>query len=145
MFRDAIKMAILAPFLDLAHFFAPGFDICLEERAQVSWKERGRTVSTGADAIELRKNLRVVVLEGGSGKESLTPAIPAVMSFLLGLPKAPAEQFGMVANGREFVFFKLAREESSYYAQTRTFSIESKNDLCLILSALKYLHRRALS
>ncbi len=63
-----------------------------------------------------------------------------LLSYMLGSPKPELTTYGMITNGRNFLFVKLTRQLTLEYALSRLFSLVNPgNDLYAVLSILKRL------
>ncbi|GAC1469288.1 MAG: hypothetical protein NVS2B14_14070 [Chamaesiphon sp.] len=58
---------------------------------------------------------------------------------MLDSPHVQQNTYGLIVNGREFVFLKLIKHELPKYARSYALSIERPAEFYQVLSILKYL------
>lgn len=143
--EGAVKMIVLSPLLELAGFYEPPFGIRAETETEISsFDPEEEVVVRGAiDALVLKEQLWILVIESKMSDFSLTKALPQTLSYMLASPELTT--FGLILNGSDFVFVKLERAaegqpQSAQYATSKVFSFLSPdNELADVLSILKYL------
>jgi hypothetical protein len=135
-----VKMVVLSPLLDLAGFYAPPFRVDGETSIQVSAEDEGDLIQGCIDVVVIQEQLWVTVIEAKNSEFSITKAIPQSLAYMLAAPRSDGPTFGLVLNGSEFLFLKLARGESPQYATSDLFSLLNRgNDLYFVLRFLKQL------
>jgi hypothetical protein len=87
----------------------------------------------------LQKRLWILVIESKSTKFDVITALPQALVYMLNTPNVQQPTFGLLVNGREFVFVKLVKHEKPKYARSYALSIEKENELQQVLSVLKRL------
>lgn len=139
MSEEAVKMIVLSPLLDLAGFYQPPFDIETEKSIEISAEDESIIVKDNIDVLVLQKRLWVLVIESKSTKFDVITALPQALAYMLNTPNVQQPTFGLLLNGREFVFVKLVKQEKPKYARSYALSIEKENELQQVLSILKRL------
>jgi hypothetical protein len=139
MSEEAVKMIVLSPLLDLAGFYQPPFDIETEKSIEISAEDESVIVKGNIDVLLLQKRLWVLVIESKSTKFDVITALPQALAYMLNTPNVEQPTFGLLVNGREFVFVKLVKHEKPKYARSYALSIEKENELQQVLSVLKHL------
>jgi predicted type IV restriction endonuclease len=137
MSEEAVKMVVLSPLLDLAGFYQPPFEIETEKSTEISAEDEGIRVKGNIDVLVIQKRLWVLVIESKSTKFDVISALPQALAYMLDTPNVEKPTFGLLLNGREFVFVKLVQQEKANYARSDALSIEKDHELQQVLSVLK--------
>ncbi len=135
--EEAVKMVVLSPLLDLAGFYQPPFEIETETSVEILAEEEGVKLKGNIDVLVVQKNFWILVIESKSTKFDVMVALPQALAYMLNSPNREKPTFGLLVNGREFVFVKLMQEEQKKYARSYALSIEKDNDFEQVLSVLK--------
>lgn len=64
---------------------------------------------------------------------------------MLNSPNSEKDTFGFIANGREFVFIKLSRQDPPKYSRSYALSLDREQEFYTVLSILKRLEQLASS
>ncbi|MBE9191819.1 type I restriction endonuclease subunit R [Gloeocapsopsis crepidinum LEGE 06123] len=139
MSEEAVKMVVLSPLLDLAGFYQPPFEIETETSVEISAEDDGTVVKGNIDVLVIQKRFWVLVIESKSTKFDVTVALPQAPAYMLANPSPVNPTFGLLVNGREFMFIKLVIQEHPIYARSYALSIERDRERQQILSVLKRL------
>ena len=103
-------MVVLSPLLDLAGFYQAPFRLLTEESVEIVSVDEGTIVKGKIDALVVKQRLWVLVIESKSTQYDVIQALPQALVYMLGAPNKTKPAYGLLINGREFVFLKL-----SYY------------------------------
>lgn len=133
----AVKMVVLSPLLDLAGFYQPPFSIETEAPIEISAKDEDSLVSGNIDVLVIQKQLWVLVIESKSTKFDVMTALPQSLAYMLNDTKGDKPRFGLLLNGREFVFVKLVQQDMTQYARSYALSMEREHELEQVLGSLK--------
>ncbi|MEH2118554.1 type I restriction endonuclease subunit R [Nostoc sp.] len=139
MSEEAVKMVVLSPLLDLAGFYQPPFEIETETSVEISAEDESFIVKGNIDVLVIQKRFWVLVIESKSSKFDVMTALPQALTYMLARPNPAQPTFGLLINGREFVFIKLIQQEHPWYARSYALSIERDSELHQVLSILKRL------
>lgn len=139
MSEEVVKMVVLSPLLDLAGFYQPPFEIETETSIEISAEDEGAIVKGSIDVLVIQKRFWVLVIEAKSTKFDVLMALPQALAYMLNDPNPNQPTFGLIVNGREFVFIKLIQQNQPQYARSYALSIERENELYQVLSVLKRL------
>jgi len=139
MSEEAVKMVVLSPLLDWAGFYQPPFEIETEASVEISAEDDGIVVKGNIDVLVIQKRLWVLVIESKSTIFDVTVALPQALASMLANPSPVNPTFGLLVNGREFMFIKLVIQEYPMYARSYALSIERDRERHQILSVLKRL------
>ncbi len=145
MSEEAVKMVVLSPLLDLAGFYQPPFEIETEKSTDISAEDESVIVKGNIDVLIIQKRLWVLVIESKSAKFDVITALPQALAYMLDTPNIEKPTFGLLVNGREFVFIKLVQQEKPKYARSYALSIERDTELEQILNVLKCIGQLILS
>ncbi|ABA24815.1 Protein of unknown function DUF450 (plasmid) [Trichormus variabilis ATCC 29413] len=137
MSEEVVKMVVLSPLLDLAGFYQPSFEIETETSTEISAVDENVIVKGSIDVLVVNKRLWILVIESKSTKFDVISALPQALAYILDTPNAERPTFGLLVNGREFVFIKLVQAENPKYARSDALSIEKPNEIQQVLSVLK--------
>jgi len=137
MSEEAVKMVVLSPLLDLAGFYQPPFEIETEKSTEISAVDESIIVKGNIDVLVIQKRLWVLVIESKSTKFDVTTALPQALTYILDTPNIEQPTFGLLVNGREFVFVKLVQQEKPKYARSYALSVERDTEFLQVLSVLK--------
>ena len=137
MSEEAVKMVVLSPILDLAGFYQPPFEIETETSIEISAEDEGFVVKGNIDVLVIQKRFWVLVIESKSSKLDVMVALPQALAYMLDNPNSARATFGLLVNGREFVFVKLIQQEQPKYARSYALSIERDSELYQVVSILK--------
>jgi hypothetical protein len=141
MLEGMVKMVVVSPLLDLAGFFDPPFYSTSEASMNLTAKDGKLTVRGKMDVLVLLEQLWVLVIESKRAEFSLKVGIPQVLAYMLATPEKSQPIYGLVTNGSNFTFLKLAFGASPQYTQSDVFDIERGDDLARVLQILKQLGR----
>jgi predicted type IV restriction endonuclease len=139
--EEAVKMVVLSPLLDLAGFYQSPFEIETEKSTDISAVDESITVKGNIDVLVIQKRLWVLVIESKSTKFDVITALPQALAYMLDTPNVEQPTFGLLLNGREFVFVKLVQQEKPKYARSYALSIERDTEFQQVLSVLKHISR----
>lgn len=143
--EETIKLIVLSPLLDLAGFFDPPFRFKTETTVQITVESNDVIYRGRIDALVLQENLWIVVVESKETSFSLELALPQTLAYMLANPNPEKPVFGMVTNGGNFIFIKLAIENNiPKYELSDVFSLlPLRNQLYDVLEILKRLGKIA--
>ena len=139
MSEEAVKMVVLSPLLDLAGFYQPPFEIETETSIEIAAEDEGAIVKGSIDVLVIQKRFWVLVIEAKSTKFDVLMALPQALAYMLADHNSNQPNFGLLVNGREFVFIKLIQQNQPQYARSYALSIEREDELYQVLSVLKRL------
>lgn len=133
-----VKMVVLSPLLEAAGFYQEPFRVEGETSIQVSATDEGEIIQGNIDVLIVQNQFWITVVEAKNSELSLTKALPQALAYMLANPVKDQPGFGVVMNGSEFQFLKLAHQPSPQYALSDVFSLLNRgNDLYSVLSIFK--------
>lgn len=135
-----VKMVMIGPMLKLAGFYSPPFRVKAEHKVELVTEDEGTIVRGTLDLLVLHDRFWTMLIEAKRVQYSLDAGIPQALFYMLGEPDPGQPVFGLVTNGPDFQFLKLARQDRPKYAESDRFYITNRNDeLYRVLQILKRL------
>lgn len=135
--EEAVKMVVLSPLLDLAGFYQAPFEIETETSIEIVAEEEGIKLKGNIDVLVVQNKFWILVIESKSTKFDVMIALPQALAYMLNSPNREKPTFGLLVNGREFVFMKLVQQEGIKYSRSYALSIEKDGECEQVLSVLK--------
>lgn len=139
LLENTVKLAVLAPLLDLSGLFLPPFYVSTEDTVSIEATDDGLTVQGRIDILVLKEALWLLVIESKRAEFSPKVGIPQVLSYMLAVPKQTAPVYGLVTNGTDFVFLKMVFQDGPRWGRSRQFILGQDHDLEQVLKILKHL------
>ena len=143
--EGVVKLVVLAPFLELADFYDPPFEIKGEVPVEISvsmatGEDSEETLRGRVDFLVVSQQLWVLLLESKGTEINLELAIPQILTYMMANPDPNNPIFGMATNGGSFFFLKCDRAGTPQYDISRVFShLPLQNELYEVLRILKKL------
>jgi hypothetical protein len=138
--ESIVKTVVLSPILDLAGFYEPPIRVDGELAVRVTAEDEGELIQGSIDVLAVMGSVWITVIEAKNSEFSVTKAIPQTLAYMLAEPQQAEPTFGLILNGSEFLFLKLAQGEVPQYATSNLFSMLNRgNELYRVLSILKRL------
>jgi hypothetical protein len=138
--ESIVKMVVLSPILDLAGFYEPPIRVDGEVAVRVTAEDEGELIQGSIDVLAVMGSIWITVIEAKNSEFSVTKAIPQTLAYMLAEPQQAEPTFGLILNGSEFLFLKLAQGVVPQYATSNLFSMLNRgNELYRVLSILKRL------
>jgi predicted type IV restriction endonuclease len=137
--ENTVKLAVVAPLLDLSGLFLPPFYVSTEDSVEIEATDESIVVRGRIDILVLKDRLWVLIIESKRAEFSPKVGIPQVLSYMLASPNRNRPLYGLVTNGTDFVFLKLLFQEVPRYARSRQFILGQDHDLDRVLQILKRL------
>lgn len=136
--ENTVKLAILAPLLDLAGLFLPPFYVSTEESVEIEAADQSTLVRGRIDILVMKERLWVLVVESKRAEFSVKVGIPQALAYMLAAP-TDRPLYGLVTNGADFVFLKLQQQQAPHYSRSKQFVLGQNDDLDQVLQILKQL------
>jgi predicted type IV restriction endonuclease len=137
--ENTVKLAVVAPLMDLSGLFLPPFYVSTEDSVEIEATDNSIVVRGRIDILVLKDQLWVLVIESKRAEFSPKVGIPQVLSYMLAVPNPSFPLYGLVTNGTDFVFLKLLFQEVPRYARSRQFVLGQDHDLERVLQIFKQL------
>lgn len=136
LLENTVKLAVVAPLLDLAGLFLPPFYVTTEKAVEITALADELTLRGRLDVLVLKDQLWVLVIESKRAEFSLKVGIPQVLGYMMAAPDSSLPLYGLVTNGSSFVFVKL---ESRQYARSKELILDQDEGLAKTLQIMKAL------
>ncbi len=137
--ENTVKLAVVAPLIDLSGLFLPPFYVSTEDSVEIEATDHSMVVRGRIDILVLKDQLWLLVIESKRAEFSPKVGIPQVLSYMLAASNRSIPLYGLVTNGTDFVFLKLLFQEVPRYARSRQFILGQDHDLNRVLQILKGL------
>ncbi|WP_459195248.1 hypothetical protein [Nostoc sp. FACHB-892] len=99
-------------------------------------------IATGSYVVcsQIQEQFWLLVSESKRSSFSLLEAVPQALVYMLANPNQDKPTFGLVTNGSDFIFLKLAKGNQPKYAISDQFTLlKRESELYQVLSGLKNL------
>ncbi|PSN17280.1 restriction endonuclease subunit R [filamentous cyanobacterium CCP5] len=136
LLANTVKLAVVAPLLDLAGLFLPPFYVTTEKSVEVTATTDDQVLKGRLDVLVLKDRFWVLVIESKRAEFSLKVGIPQVLGYMMAAPESPLPLYGLVTNGSSFVFLKLAGRQ---YARSKELILDQDEGLARTLQIMKRL------
>lgn len=141
--EEVVKLVMVSPLLDLAGFYQPPFLIKTEvgTTLEIADEPDMPSIQGKIDILVVQEALWILVIESKPARLDVTAGIPQALTYLLSAPTSQSVLYGMVTNGREVLFVRLVRSQSSpQYSRSLTYRLlENAQEREQVLQGLKYL------
>lgn len=136
LLENTVKLAVVAPLLDLTGLFLPPFYVTTEKSVEVTVTGDETALKGRLDVLVLKDQLWVLVIESKRAEFSLKVGIPQALGYMMAAPESSRPLYGLVTNGSSFVFLKLVNRQ---YARSKELILDQDEGLAQTLQILKAL------
>lgn len=144
--EEMVKLVVLSPLLGAAGFYEPPFHMEAERPVEIAIEDREQIIRGKIDILVLHQDLWVLVIESKRKQLSMIEALPQALTYMMANPKTEQTRFGLISNGSEFMFIKVAQDERWCYALSKVFSLFNPgNELWDVCRVLMDLGQRAIA
>lgn len=138
LLEGTVMLLLVSPLLALAGFYDPPFRIKAEESVDVVVDDGEEILRGRIDVLVLQDRFWVMVLESKKTTLSVWTAVPQALAYLMANPNPNLPVFGMVTNGDDILFIKVAQADTPQYNLSRVFApFTSAKELYTVLQILK--------
>ncbi|PZO54111.1 MAG: restriction endonuclease subunit R [Phormidesmis priestleyi] len=137
--ENTVSLTMVSPLLDAAGLFLPPFYLETEKSVEIFANDEKTLLRGRLDVLVIKDLLWVLTIESKRAGFSLAVGIPQVLAYMLAAPTPQKTLYGMVTNGRNFIFIKLDRRHQPIYAQSEELIVDRANDLEKTLQIIKRL------
>ncbi|MGR3277191.1 type I restriction endonuclease [Acaryochloris marina NIES-2412] len=134
--EGTVLLSIVAPLLERLGFHEPPFFVQSEIPISLEVTERNEIYRGRMDVLVIRESLWVLTVEAKRSKFAADLALPQCLAYMSAAPQQPS--FGMVTNGSDFIFCKVA---DGMYDFSDPLSLLSRQnrlyEVAMILTGLK--------
>lgn len=136
--EETVKMTVVSPLLNLAGFYQRPFQLRTEAPVELSVMDRDEVLKGRIDALVVRDQFWVLVIEAKRTGFSVPVAIPQALTYMLSSPHPDRPTFGLLTSGDDFLFIKLVKQQKPQFALSNKFTLFSyDNELYEVLSVVK--------
>ncbi|MEM8640093.1 MAG: type I restriction endonuclease [Cyanobacteria bacterium P01_G01_bin.54] len=144
--EETVKLVVLSPLLAVAGFYEPPFRIASEPPVELMVEDGEQLIRGKIDVLVLHQALWVLVIESKRKQLNVIEALPQALTYMMANPDLEQPRFGLITNGSEFIFIKLAQAEAWRYGFSKMFSLFNPgNELSEVCGVLRVLGRRAIA
>lgn len=145
--ENTVSLTVVSPLLDTAGLFLPPFYIETEKSVEIIAEDKDLTIRGRLDIAIIKDFLWILTIESKRAGFSLIVGIPQVLAYMLAAPTPQKVLYGMVTNGRNFIFLKIDRtsKDEPAYSQSEELILNRGNDLEQTLRIIKQLSSIAAS
>ncbi|MBT9310868.1 type I restriction endonuclease [Leptothoe kymatousa] len=137
--EELVKMVVISPLLSVAGFYQRPFRPIAEETTEVAIKNDDELIRGRVDILVLNDQIWVATIEAKGPQFSWHVGLPQALTYMVSGAQPTNIRFGLVTNGTDLVFIKLAKE-TGQYGLSKTFSIFNPgNELHTVVAVLKTL------
>ena len=113
LLENTVKMVVLSGLLDMAGFYLPPFHIQSETSTEIIDQDQDLTVKGSLDVLVLCQSFWVLVIESKRATFSLEAGRSQLLAYMLASPQIKIKPiYGLLTNGSNFVFLKLAYQNN---------------------------------
>lgn len=123
--EGTVNIIMLAPLLDLLGWCDRPYRVRGEQWVRIALENDDEVLEGRIDALTVLERFWLVVVEGKRGGFNVLQAIPQALAYMMASPNPERSLFGMVTNGYDFLFIKLARESRPLYSLSHNFTLLS--------------------
>lgn len=135
--EEVVKLSILAPILTVAGLGAAPFIPKAERQVEIAFEAEDELIRGQIDLLILYRNLWVATIETKPQQFDVLEALPQALIYMMASPEA-GPLFGLLTNGRHFMFVKLVKGVESVYGLSELFTLfRQENDLYQVVAVLQ--------
>ncbi|NJL45114.1 MAG: type I restriction endonuclease subunit R [Leptolyngbyaceae cyanobacterium SM2_3_12] len=142
LLENTVTLLFASPLLTLAGFYDPPFRLKAEESVQITLTDSEEVLQGRLDALVLKDQFWVIVLESKKTALSVWSALPQTLAYLMAKPHPDLPSYALMTNGDDSVFVKLTQTSERQYNFSRGFAaLTSNQELYGILQVLKQIQQ----
>jgi hypothetical protein len=135
--EEVVKLSILAPILTVAGLGAAPFIPKAERQIEIAFESEDELIRGRIDLLILYRNLWVATIETKPQQSDVLEALPQALIYMMASPEV-GPLFGLLTNGRHFMFVKLIKGAESMYGLSELFTLfRQENDLYHVAAVLQ--------
>lgn len=143
--EEVVKMSILAPLLAVSGLGSAPFVPQAEKQVEIAFSSQdseaeGEIIRGRIDLLVMYRNLWVVTIETKPQQSDVLEALPQALTYMMASSEERFPLFGLLTNGRHFMFVKLLKQEQPVYGLSELFTLfRQRNDMYQVSAVLKQL------
>ncbi len=123
LLEGAVMLLVASPLLELTGFYDPPFRMQAEAGVEVAVADGEEILRGRIDVLIMQQQVWTLVLESKKTTISTRSALPQALTYMMAAPDLPKPQFGLLTNGDDLLFIKLALQPQKQYSLSRVFSL----------------------
>ena len=143
--EEVVKISILSPLLAVSGLGSAPFVPKAEKQVEVAFpaedsEAEGEIIRGRIDLLILHRNLWVTTIETKPQQSDVLEALPQALTYMMASPEQGFPLFGLLTNGRHFMFVKLLKQEQSTYGLSELFTLfRQGNEMYQVAAILQRL------
>lgn len=143
--EEVVKMSILAPLLTVSGLGSAPSVPQAEKQVEIAFPSQdseaeGEIIRGRIDLLVMYRNLWVVTIETKPQQSDVLEALPQALTYMMASSEERFPLFGLLTNGRHFMFVKLLKQEQPVYGLSELFTLfRQRNDMYQVSAVLKQL------
>ncbi|MEM9215373.1 MAG: restriction endonuclease subunit R [Cyanobacteria bacterium P01_F01_bin.150] len=144
--EEVVKLSILSPLLSVAGLSRAPFVPKAEKQVEIEFDDSEEVIRGRIDLVILYRNLWITTIETKPQQADVLEVLPQTLTYMMASPVQSFPLFGLLTNGRHFMFVKLIKQERPVYALSELFTLfRPTNDLHKVAAILRLLKELVLS
>jgi hypothetical protein len=141
--EGTVNAVMISPLLELLGFFDPPYKVRSEYfvrlTIQTEDSDQDSILRGHIDALVVQDQLWITLIEAKNFGFSVLQALPQTLAYMTANPQTTSPSFAMITTGEDYLFMKLVRQPSRYYAQSYKFTLlsDENNNLYRVARILK--------
>jgi hypothetical protein len=136
--EGTVNLILLAPLLETLGFLEPPYQVRGEKYVRFEIEDGDRLLDGLIDALLIRDQLWLIVIESKRYGFSVRQALPQTLSYMVGTPTSPV--FALITTGEDYLFVKLDSTTARYALSDKfTLSTIERNELYSVAQILRRL------
>ncbi|MBW4481584.1 MAG: type I restriction endonuclease subunit R [Tildeniella torsiva UHER 1998/13D] len=127
LLEGSVMLLVASPLLELAGFYDPPFKLKAEAAVEIVVDDGEEVLRGRIDALILQQSGQqtfwVLVLEAKKTTISTRSALPQALAYMMANTQPGLPTFGLLTNGDDVLFVKLATQPVNQYSLSRVFSL----------------------
>ncbi|MGF1515135.1 MAG: restriction endonuclease subunit R [Elainellaceae cyanobacterium] len=143
--EEVVKISILAPLLAVSGLGSAPFVPKAEKQIEIAFSAQSsnaedEVIRGRIDLLILYRNLWVATIETKPQQSDVLEALPQALTYMMASPAQGFPMFGLLTNGRHFMFVKLLKRDRPVYGLSELFTLfRQENEMCQVAAILRRL------
>lgn len=143
--EEVVKMSVLAPLLTVSGLGSAPFIPKAEKQVEIAFPsqdsgDEGVMIRGRIDLLVMYRNLWVVTIETKPQQSDVLEALPQALTYMMASPEKAfplsVPLYGLLTNGRHFMFVKLLKQEQPAYGLSELFTLFRQGNEMYQVSAI---------
>lgn len=143
--EEVVKLSILAPLLTVSGLGSAPFVPRAEQQVEIAFpaqdaEAEDEMIRGRIDLLVLYRNLWVVTIETKPQQSDVLEALPQALTYMMASPDQGFPLFGLLTNGRHFMFVKVTKRGAPTYGLSELFTLfRQGNEMYRVAAILRRL------